>query len=117
MINMYAGCPRIKRKSHPSRDPPRFELLDLGAEVSSFLAVLADFAFIVLYLLALPLQLVDEVVFDDGESGCGVVCQCLHHCSRKKKTKHGCNSVLLFKHPTDAKRFQPSQSSPELILM
>ncbi|TNN80111.1 hypothetical protein EYF80_009622 [Liparis tanakae] len=31
------------------------------AEVSCFLAVLVDFAFIVLYLLALPLQLIDEV--------------------------------------------------------
>lgn len=65
--------------SQPSCDPPGLEILDLGAEVSSFLSVLADFMFIVLNLLALSLQLVDEVVFDDGERGCRVVCQCLHH--------------------------------------
>lgn len=99
----------IAEKSGPSCDPPRFELLDLRAEVSSFLAILADFAFIVLYLLALPLQLVDEVVFDDGESGCRVVCQCLHHCGRIKK-KIMDVMLCLFSN----KRFQPSQSSPEL---
>lgn len=58
---------------------PCFKVLDLRAEVSSFHSVLADFAFIVFYLLTLPLQLVNKVVLDDRESGCGIVCQRLHH--------------------------------------
>lgn len=70
--------------SHPSHDPPGFKLLDLRAEVSSFFTVLADLAFIIFYLLALCLQLVDEVVLDDRESCWWVVRQCLHHYGRKK---------------------------------
>lgn len=76
----------VKHK-YPSGDPPRFELLDLRAEVSSFLAVLADFAFVVLDLLAFSLQLVDEVVLYDGESGRRVVRQSLHHYGKKKKSQ------------------------------
>lgn len=89
-----SGCQRLNFVENAILHvtPPRFQLLDLGAEVSSFFAVLADFAFIVLYLLALPLQLVDEVVFDDGQSGCRVVCQCLHHYSRSRKEK-SCASI------------------------
>lgn len=49
---------------------PCFKVLDLRAEVSSFYSVLADFAFIIFYLLTLPLQLVNKVVLDDRESGC-----------------------------------------------
>lgn len=44
---------------------PCFEVLDLRAEVSSFHSVLGDFAFIIFYLLALSLQLVNKVVLDD----------------------------------------------------
>lgn len=51
-------------------DPPGLEVLDLGAEKSGFFAVLADLPLIFLNLLALPLQLVDEVVLDDGQGRC-----------------------------------------------
>lgn len=44
---------------------PCFEVLDLRAEVSSFHSVLGDFAFIIFYLLALSLQLVNKVVLND----------------------------------------------------
>lgn len=79
---MYPGCQREHIMKNPIHHLPCFELLDLGTEVSSFLTVLMDFALIVLYLLALPLQLVNEVVLDHRESSCRVVCQCLHHYDR-----------------------------------
>lgn len=75
---------------YPSSDPPRFELLDLRAEVSSFFTVLADFAFVVLDLLTLSLQLVDEVVLYDGESGRRVMCKSLHHYGKN----HGCKLMV-----------------------
>lgn len=100
---------KVTQKSHLTCDQPCFELLDLRTEVSCFLAVLADFAFIVLYLLALPLQLVDEVVLDDGKSGRRVVCQCLHHYGRTKIMDLMLSKHLLFKQNfNDAKRSQCS---------
>lgn len=53
------------KHSDPLSDPPGFEVLDLGAEKSGFFAVLPDLSLVFLDLLALPLQLVDEVVLDD----------------------------------------------------
>lgn len=66
---------------------PRLQVLDLRAQVSSFHSVLGDFALIIFYLLALPLQLVNQVVLDDWERGCGIVCQRLHHCNNLNKTQ------------------------------
>lgn len=71
MIVMMAVCGsfRVPQTSAFPHDSPGFELLDFRAEVSSFFTILADFALILLDLLALPLELVDEIVLDDGESG------------------------------------------------
>lgn len=51
--------------SHLFPHTPGFEVLDLRAEVSGFHSVLGDFAFIIFYLLALSLQLVNKVVLND----------------------------------------------------
>lgn len=49
----------------PLLDSPCLQLLDFRTEMRSFLAVLANFTLVIFYLLALSLQLIDEVVFDD----------------------------------------------------
>lgn len=66
------------RRKLPSADSPGLQLLDFRAKVSGFLAVLADLPLVVFDLLALSLQLIDEVVFDHRQGGRGVVGKRLH---------------------------------------
>lgn len=50
-------------------DSPCLQLLDFRAEMRRFLTVLTNFTLVIFYLLALSLQLIDEVVFDNRQSG------------------------------------------------
>lgn len=58
---------------------PRLELLDFLADASGLLSVPPHPKLILCNLLALFLQLLDQVISDDGQGSCGVVGQGLYH--------------------------------------